>query len=235
MFLETKIKNFYSALQFPGPYTMADIEYGGEHVVNRYLDWYNQQIGGARSVCDVGCGSGFLTHWLAMRHPDVVFDAVDFSDAIDYAQDFGRNHDMQNVNYIKQDFLAWTPDRTYDLVICNGVLHHIPRLKDACVDLQHITGVKMAIGIYNKFGKLAKKFSNISYVNDILYQDQELCPFEQSFTHREFLDLFPDFHVQSVLPSYNNHLVNLYNLFNYRNGGLTLYALELQHTSAVDQ
>lgn len=235
MFLETEIKNFYSKLRFPGAYTMADMEHGGEYVVNRYLAWYHQQVNGAKSVCDVGCGSGFLTHWLAKRYPNVRFDAVDFSDAIDYAQEFGHDHEIRNVHYIKQNFLNWVPDRTYDLVICNGVLHHVPALKDACICLQHITSARMAIGIYNKFGKLAKKFSNITYVNDVLYQDQELCPFEQSFTHREFLDLFPDCRVRSVLPSYANQLVDFCNLFNYRNGGLTLYALELQHTSAVDQ
>lgn len=235
MDLDSAVKDFYSELKFPGPYTMADIEHGGEYMVNRYLDWYDRQIGDAKQVCDIGCGSGFLTHWLATRYPQVQFHALDFSDAIDYAMTFGRQNSIGNVSYIKQNFLTWQPENQYDLIICNGVLHHIPRLELACEILTQTQTPRLAIGIYNRFGKWAKRMFQIQYVNDTLYQDQELCPFEQSFSHREFLELFPTYEISCVMPSYHDSMVDLINLFNYRNGGLTLYALRLQHTGTVDQ
>jgi SAM-dependent methyltransferase len=235
MVLETQIKNFYSKLRFPGPYTMADIEHGGEYVVNRYLDWYDQQISDAELVCDIGCGSGFLTHWLAKRYPRVQFHALDFCDSIDFAMTFGHGNSITNVSYIKQDFLEWRPKNHYDLVICNGVLHHIPRLELACQRLNQMQAPRLAIGIYNRFGKMAKRLFPVRYVNDTLYQDQEMCPFEMSFTNRGFLALFPGYQTTSIMPSYRDRLVDFINLFNYHNGGLTLYALQLQDSSTVDQ
>jgi hypothetical protein len=57
----------------------------------------------------------------------------------------------------------------------------------------------------------------------VLYQDQELNPFELSFTHNQVLNMCRDLNFELVTPSYNNKLVNLSALFNSVNGGLALY------------
>jgi len=86
-------------------------------------------------------------------------------------------------------------------------------------------GGKLMLAVYNTYGKVLKQIFNIKYHNDVLYKDQELNPFELSFTHRQVLKMCKDLQFELVTPSINNHLVNLSALFNSVNGGLALYVL----------
>lgn len=216
------IREFYSKINFPGPYTLEDLKFYDNGIYNPYLKIYDDAVTGCKSVLDVGCGSGFITNILARRHPNTVFTAIDFSDSIDYARDFTNKNRTQNIIYYKQDFLNWNTTHTYDTIICNGVLHHIPMYREALGKMKDISN-SIVIGIYNPYGKLMKKVFPIKYKNDILYLDQEKCPFELTFSDREFRKMFKDYRLEKVYPSLNNKLVDFYNVFNYANGGLTLY------------
>jgi ubiquinone/menaquinone biosynthesis C-methylase UbiE len=187
---------------------------------------FDQEVKTATRVLDVGCGSGFIVNFLANRYPHIQFDAIDFSDSIDYAQQFGKTNNITNTRYIKQDFLKWDSSTQYDVVLCNGVLHHIPEYLQALEKIKQCSSNKIIIGIYNTYGKLLKNFVPVVYKNQILYQDQEKCPFEMSFTDQEFKQLFKDYTIKSIYPSYKNYLVDLRNLFNYKNGGLTVYVFK---------
>ena len=224
--MENLVKEFYSNLKFPGPYSINDLQFYDQLLSNPYLKFYNDSIQDNKYVLDVGCGSGFIINFLAYRNPTVKFDAVDFSDSIDYAKQFSKNHKIKNITYYKENFLEWKATSKYDLIICNGVLHHIPEYKKALEKIDNLATNDIVIGIYNSYGKLFKKTKSIKYINDILYADQEMCPFEMSFTDDEFKKLVSKYTVNKVYPSYKNHLVNFYNLFNYSNGGLTTYLLK---------
>ena len=219
---EEQIKEFYSKIGFPGPYTLQDLEFYDDVIYNPYLKIYDDATKGCKSVLDIGCGSGFITNILARRHPKTMFTAIDFSDSIDYARAFTNTHRTKNIIYYKQDFLTWNSVHNYDLIICNGVLHHIPDYTIALEKMKKISN-RIAIGIYNPYGKMMKKIFPIKYKNEILYLDQEKCPFELTFSHNEFQKMFMDYELEKVYPSLNNKLVDLYNVFNYANGGLTLY------------
>lgn len=220
---EEQIKEFYSNIKFPGPYTLSDLEFYDNGIHNSYLKVLDDAVNGCKSVLDIGCGSGFITNLLARRHPETMFTAIDFSDSIDYARIFTKTHRTKNIIYYKQDFLTWNSIHTYDLIICNGVLHHIPRYKEALVKIKDLSTNKIAMGIYNPYGKLMKKVFPINYRTEILYLDQEECPFELTFSDKEFRNMFKEFKLLSTYPSINNKFVDFYNIFNYNNGGLTLY------------
>lgn len=222
---EDRIREFYSKIRFPGPYTLQDLEFYDKEIINPYLKIYDNAVNGCSSVLDIGCGSGLITNILARRHPNTVFTAIDFSDSIDYAREFTKKNRTKNIIYYKQDFLTWTPTHNYDLIICNGVLHHIPRYTEALDKIKNISN-RIAIGLYNPYGKMMKKIFPIKYKNEILYLDQEKCPFELSFTNNEVIQMFNDYEAVDIYPSVNNHLVDLFNILNYANGGLTLYFLE---------
>jgi SAM-dependent methyltransferase len=221
--MEDQVKDFYSKLKFPGTYSLSDLEFYDSGIHNPYLQMFDDAVTGATSVLDIGCGSGFITNFLARRHPSINFEAVDFSDSIEYAKEFSDLCKIKNIKYYKENFLNWQSNKTYDAVICNGVLHHMPEHKTALEKIKLLTNDKLVLGIYNTYGKLLKKLVTIKYVNDVLYIDQEQCPFEVSFTDSEFRSKFDNFRLLQTYPSYRNQLVDFCNLFNSSNGGLTVY------------
>lgn len=220
---EDQIKEFYSDLKFPGPYTLEDLKFYDQILTNPFLKFYDDAIQDCNTVLDIGCGSGFIVNFLARRNPNVKFDAVDFSASIDYAKQFSKTYSISNITYYKENFLDWQATVNYDLIICNGVLHHIPKYKQALEKIKNLSNDKIAIGVYNRYGKFLKKFIDVDYTNPILYADQEQCPYEISFSDKEFKNLFKEFNLKNTYPGYKTHLVDIYNLVNYSNGGLTLY------------
>lgn len=222
-----KIKLFYGKLKFPGLYTLSDLKFYDDAVTNKYLKKFDDEIKNAKNVLDVGCGSGFIVNFLARKNPDVNFDALDFSESIEFAKAFAKVNKINNVNFIKDDFLTYKFTKKYDVIICNGVIHHIPKYKEAIIKLFELsqTNGKLVIGVYNKYGKVAKKFVKVNYMTEVLRMDQECVPYEMAWTDKEFTSLLPDAKVETVMPSIKNYCVDLCNMFNYKNGGLTIYTL----------
>lgn len=225
--LESAIQKFYSEINFPGTYAIEDLCYYDTNLCNKFLSKYNDKIRGDERILDLGCGSGFITNLIAKRHPGVFIDAIDFSDSIDYAQAFSRTHNITNIHYIKENFLDWQPTGCYDYIMSNGVLHHIEQHKEAFAKVNSILKVKglAVIGIYNRYGKIVKSIFNVKYRHHLLYLDQETAPYETNFSHNEFLQYFKNYKLENVYPGICNHLVDFHNVFNYHNGGLTVYQL----------
>lgn len=85
--------------------------------------------GNVRTVLDLGCGTGDVTFRAAMAFPEAAVDALDGSGAmLGYARDelakmpgFGER--IHFIHGKLQDFL---PAKSYDLVVSNSLLHHMP-------------------------------------------------------------------------------------------------------------
>lgn len=224
---EQQIKDFYSKIKFPGPYNIQDFDVYDQGYTNNFVEQYNNAIMNSKNILDVGCGTGFLTNYFAYKYPDKKFEGIDFSDSIDFAENFSIEHKLKNVTYTKTNFLDVKSDVRYDCIISNGVIHHIPLYEKAIQNIKNILtedGV-LVLGVYNKFGKLAKKFFSITYASELLRVDQEEVPFEISFTNKDFLGYFTEFDVEQIYPSVKNKFTDIKNLFNYKNGGLTIYRL----------
>jgi 2-polyprenyl-3-methyl-5-hydroxy-6-metoxy-1,4-benzoquinol methylase len=173
---------------------------------------------------DVGCGTGLVSNIFADKYKCNI-TAVDFSDSIDYARKFAKDNRVKNVQWVKEDFLKFETKKQYDVIICCGVLHHIPEYEQALDKMKSLLkpNGRLVLAVYNKYGKILKRLVNINYNSDILYQDQENNPFELSFTHAQVLTMCDDLVFHSVNPSIANRLVNLLAWFNSSNGGLALY------------
>jgi len=218
------IKDFYSDLHFPGRYTQDDLElYQREGVnFNVYLREINRAMCNGLRVLDVGCGTGLVMNTFAMLYPNSEFTGVDFSDSIDYA----RLHAPNNTHWIKQDFLEVDLEPGgYDVIICCGVLHHIPEHERALLKIKTLMrpGGTLMLALYNPLGKILRHIKRINYNSPTLFEDQENNPFELSFTKGAVLNMCRDLRFHRVQPSCGNHLVNLLSLFNSSNGGLAIY------------
>lgn len=225
--METPVSKFYSNIAFPGHYSLPDLARYGDPVENPYLAILEKYVRHANSVLDAGCGTGLTTNLFAYRNPSINFTGVDFSKSVDWARNFAQRNFINNVTFVKDDLVNFDCTRTFELVICQGVLHHIPDYNQALSNLKSLIspGGRMILGLYHPWGKLAKKFISIDYGSNTLYQDQENNPIELSFSKKQVKQLTQEFDIVDTYPSLLSS-VALPALFNYRNGGLVVYVLE---------
>lgn len=230
------VKHFYNRIQFPGLYTTEGLQYHEPEIRNRYLAAIDTVLGNNLDVLDVGCGTGLISNLFAKRYPNSFFTGIDFASGVDYAKEFSAKNNISNTNFIRQDFLKYTPSKQYDVVISQGVLHHIPDFASAVIKIKQLVkpGGFLALGLYHPWGKLAKKFVNINYKNSILHLDQEEVPFESSFTVDEVKSTFNEFIFCSLCPSLLNTCAAPIALLNYKNGGLITYILRKSTATAKD-
>jgi 2-polyprenyl-3-methyl-5-hydroxy-6-metoxy-1,4-benzoquinol methylase len=224
--VEQEIKSFYDRIQFPGLYTRESMDLYSHCPENRYLAFIYQYLSNQQTVLDAGCGSGLISNLFANRF-NSKFVAMDMSDSILHGQHYSQQNNIDNVTWLKQDLKNLDYQEYFDVVICQGVLHHIPDYQNVLNKLKAALtpGGVLLLGLYNPFGKLLKKFASVNYANEVLYQDQELNPFELSFSHQQVLELCNDMELLCCTPSvHRRYLVNLLALANQSNGGLTLYA-----------
>jgi SAM-dependent methyltransferase len=113
-------------------------------------------------------------------------------------------------------------------VICQGVLHHIPESAVAVKKLDQLVkpGGTLILGLYHPWGKIVKKFINIDYKNETLFQDQENNPYEDSYNFKQMSEKFSNFRFDTAYPYLLNKFIAIPSFFNYRNGGLVTYILK---------
>lgn len=76
------------------------------------------------SVLDIGAGPGYWRDWYRTHEPGVRYDSVDVSE-----------HACDTYGHECRDITTWRPPRSYDLVVCHGVLHYLnARSAEAAVE-----------------------------------------------------------------------------------------------------
>jgi 2-polyprenyl-3-methyl-5-hydroxy-6-metoxy-1,4-benzoquinol methylase len=220
------IKKFYNAIQFPGLYTHEQLSRYSHCPENAFLAFIHQYLQPGQRVLDSGCGTGLISNVFATRFASD-FTAVDFSDSILYGKKYAKKHNINNVHWEQQDLTTYKPKEKFDVVICQGVLHHIPDYKTALQNLKQVvkTGGVLLIGLYHPYGKILKKFFTLKYATKTLELDQEENVFELAFSYNQVLDMCNDLEFLESTPPYNNEFVaKIGSLISSTNGGLILYA-----------
>ena len=220
------IKDFYSKLKFPGKYTIADLEYHHPLMRNMYLDAIDKHVDNNQQVLDIGAGTGYIANLFANKYQGSNFHAIDFSDSIKFGQDFAQQSNITNISFVQENFLNFDSHKQYDVIICQGVLHHIPDYPLAVEKIKKYLkpdGV-LLLGLYHPFGKLLQKILPIDFGSKILQTDQMHNPYELWFTQKKVTKLFA-----------NMQLVNKYPTSAYclnksfiASGGLMLYVIRRQ-------
>ena len=153
-----QVKAFYEETPFPN-YDDHDsvrslIEKSRRGVYARLL---NEAIPFNSTVLEVGCGTGQLSNFLGIGcrqviGTDLCLNSLRLGDA------FRREHNLARVRFLQMNLFrpCFKPGQ-FDVVLCNGVLHHTSDPLGGFRSLVPLVrpGGHIIIGLYNTYGRLA--------------------------------------------------------------------------------
>lgn len=210
------IKSFYEKTPFPN-YEDLDSSYSlrekaKKGIFARLLD---EQIPYGSMVLEAGCGTGQLSNFLGMTYGRSVFATDICLNSLKLGQEFKEKNKIENVAFLQMNlFKPVFKQGIFDLVICNGVLHHTanPFLGFQSISRLVKKGGYIIVGLYNAWGRIPtdiRRFifsfsgNNFKFLDPRLrtkdvsetrkntwFQDQYKNPHESKHTIGEVLNWF---------------------------------------------
>lgn len=152
------VKAFYENTPFPN-YDELDSR---DSLVQRakrgqFAKLLNDQIPEGAIVLDAGCGTGQLGNFLGMHWNRTVIAADVCLNSLRIARAFRDQFSIRNTHFLQMNlFRPPFRDIAFDLVICNGVLHHTSDPEAGLRSLLRKVkpGGHIIIGLYNATGRL---------------------------------------------------------------------------------
>lgn len=150
------VKSFYEETPFPN-YDDFDnvgwlVEKARKGVFAKLLD---DQIPPGARILECGCGTGQMSNFLSVANR-TVFGSDMSLHSLGLGQQFKEKNDLRTVQFMQMNlFRPCFKPGTFDLVICNGVLHHT---SDPFLGFQSIAKLArpkgyVLIGLYHKYGR----------------------------------------------------------------------------------
>jgi len=151
------VNEFYEQNPFPG---FDPGKYETRLDLAERSSWYARRLDAEipfdSRVIDVGCGTGQLAAFLAVKGRSVL--GVDYSEqSLALARELKRRLALANVDFRRVNLLDWDlPPESFDYVFCNGVLHHTSDPFAGFQNLVEITrpGGMLVVGLYNRYGRI---------------------------------------------------------------------------------
>ena len=161
------VKAFYEENPFPN-YDDIDseetlVEKARKGVFARLLD---EQIPQGAFVLEVGCGTGQLTNFLGMHYNRKVFGSDMCLHSLRLANGFRDRCGIKNAGFVQMNlFRPCFQEQSFDLVVCNGVLHHTADPLGGFKSIARLVKPNGAIviGLYNKIGRLTTDFKRFLF------------------------------------------------------------------------
>ena len=150
------VKSFYEETPFPN-YDDFDnigwlVEKARKGVFAKLLD---DQIPFGARILECGCGTGQMSNFLSVANR-TVFGSDMSLHSLSLGEEFKEKNDLRTVHFIQMNlFRPCFKPGTFDLVICNGVLHHT---SDPFLGFQSIAKLVrpkgyVLIGLYHRYGR----------------------------------------------------------------------------------
>jgi SAM-dependent methyltransferase len=166
------------------------------------------------TVLEVGCGTGQLSNFLGISCRKVL--ATDLCvNSLRLGEGFRRAHDIPQVQFTQMNlFRPCLRPESFDVILCNGVLHHTVRPFEGFAGLVELLspGGYIVVGLYNRYGRLMtdlrrslfrltggraqwldpylRRFPKSEPKRSAWFQDQYRHPHESKHTQGEVLDWF---------------------------------------------
>ncbi len=166
-----EVRDFYERMPYPAPLTNLDAHRDLYKNPDRrraefHLIWPAKQLRANQEILIAGCGTSQAARY-ALREPDARVTAIDVSDtSLRHTRELQRKYNLENLE-LHQIPIERVRDigRSFDLVVCTGVLHHLPDPDDglrALRDVLRPSGA-MRLMVYARYGRAG------------LYMIQEYC------------------------------------------------------------
>jgi SAM-dependent methyltransferase len=166
-----EVRDFYERMPYPAP--LADLDAHRDLYKNPdrrrvefHLIWPARQPRGNLEILIAGCGTSQAARY-ALREPDARITAIDVSNtSLRHTRDFQRKYNLENLELHQLPIERVRElGRSFDLVVCTGVLHHLPDPDDglrALRDVLRPSGA-MRLMVYAHYGRAG------------IYMMQEYC------------------------------------------------------------
>lgn len=155
--ITNRVKSFYEAHPFPDynqMETISDLVSSAERGVFARL--LNEQIPFNVRLLEVGCGTGQLSNYLGIAQREVFGTDMSVS-SLKLAEEFRSQNGLDNVRFFQMNlFHPIFKEGVFDLVICNGVLHHTKNPTEGFRKISRLVkiGGYLIVGVYNCFGRI---------------------------------------------------------------------------------
>jgi len=151
------IREFYEETPFPN-YDDFDsvgslLAKARRSVFGKMLD---DQVPFGTRVLECGCGTGQMTNFLSVANR-TVFGTDICLNSLRLGQQFSDSNQLERTRFLQMNlFRPAFRAGTFDLVICNGVLHHTSEPFLGFQSISHLVrrGGFILIGLYHRYGRL---------------------------------------------------------------------------------
>ena len=166
-----EVHAFYETVPYPAPLTSLDEHRDLYRNPDRrralfHLLWPAEPMRGGQEILVAGCGTSQAARY-ALREPDARIIAIDISEtSLRHTRDLQRKYDLENLDLHQLPIeRVQELGRTFDHIVCTGVLHHLPDPDlglRALRDVLHPQGA-MHLMVYAPYGRAG------------IYMMQEYC------------------------------------------------------------
>ncbi len=166
-----EVRAFYERIPYPAPFTSLDehrdlYKNPDRRRAHYHLMWPAEALRGDQEILVAGCGTSQAARY-ALREPDARITAIDISEtSLRYTRELQQKYRLENLDlHLVSIEKVGELGRTFDQVICTGVLHHLP---DPDVGLRALRDVlrpqgAMHLMVYALYGRTG------------IYMMQEYC------------------------------------------------------------
>jgi carbamoyltransferase len=151
------VKGFYEENPFPGYEDIDSADtLAGKARRGVFAKLLDDQTPPTSTVLEVGCGTGQLSNFLGVRGR-TVYGADLCLNSLKLARQFRSRNLLHTVHFVQMNlFRPVFADASFDLVICNGVLHHTEDPFGGFRSIARLVrpGGHIVIGLYNRYGRL---------------------------------------------------------------------------------